>query len=67
MKSTLLTSKEALRVLGLTDYRVLNYLNKRDLLPRIVLGPRTFRYEKEDCEDLLNRVKNEGITLTKRL
>ncbi len=60
----LLTTQEALEVLSLTNYRCLYYLNKRGLLPRIVLGPRTFRYEREDCLNLLEKAKQEGILLT---
>lgn len=74
MTSTYLNSVEALQRLGLykpesgskPNVRYLNYLTERNLLPRIVLGPRTFRYDLEDLENLLERVKNEGILLTSK-
>lgn len=62
----LLTTQDALKELGLTNPRILKWLNDRMLLPRVVLGPRTFRYEKEDCEALIQRAKTQGICLTLR-
>jgi hypothetical protein len=63
--SQLLNSKEALKMLGLgKNHRYLKYLNDRNLLPRVVLGPRTFRYEIEDCQNLVKRAKTEGLLLT---
>lgn len=61
--SKLLTSKEVLELLRIKDANVIGWLVQRDLLPRTVLGPRTFRYEEEDVRDLLDKVRSEGIQI----
>lgn len=69
----LLTSQQALKELGLSkeiapgvwrgNHRYLYYLKERNLLPRVILGPRTFRYELEDCQNLLEKSKEQGLHL----
>lgn len=71
MKTELLDSVQALQALELynpakgtkPNTRYLLNLVKRGLLPRIELGKRTFRYDINDCERLLNKVKHEGLQL----
>lgn len=60
---TLLTTSEALEKLKLTNHRYLCYLNRRGLLPRLKFGHRTFRYEEQAIERLIEMVKNQGINL----
>lgn len=62
--SRLLTSKEVLDLLKIKDANVIGWLVQRDLLPRVVLGPRTFRYEESDAYRLIERSKTEGLMLT---
>lgn len=71
MKSQLIDSTKALEVLGLYDPKVhakpnirhIASLVKRELLPRIKLGARTYRYHLADCESLLTKAINGEIIL----
>ncbi len=63
--SALLNSQQVLKELGLgRNHRYVGYLVQRGLLPRIVLGPRTFRYDPEDIEALKEQAKKHGVLLT---
>lgn len=63
--SHLLNSTQALKVLNIgNNRRYLKYLVDRNLLPRIVLGPRTFKYDPQDLEDLKERAIKDGLMLT---
>lgn len=62
----LLTSKQVLDLLNIKNRKVLGWLIQRDLLPRVVLGPKTFRYDRTDVERLIFRSKSEGILLTSK-
>lgn len=59
----ILTRDEALQALKLKDRNVLTYLFKRGLLIPLKYGTRTYRYDRRDCDRLLERVKTEGILL----
>lgn len=61
----LLTTSEALKVLNLKNRHVIGWLVKRDLLPRIALGPRTNRYRRSDCERLI-QLAISGVILTRK-
>lgn len=70
--SLLLNSRQALQYLGLWDplsghepnHRYLKYLSERELLPRMILGHKTIRYERDSLDYVLNLVKKTGIRLT---
>jgi hypothetical protein len=62
--SPLLTPKEALEFFKLKDIKILRYLYQRDLLPRVVLGPKCIRYKVQDCESLLERCERGEVILT---
>lgn len=69
-----LNSQEVLKELGLgrevspgvwkgnPDY--ITWLVQRELLPRVQVGPRTFRYELEDVLELKEMNKTKGTSLT---
>lgn len=71
-KNGLLTSVEALEELGLynpdgkakPNHRYIGWLIKRRLLQRVALGPRTFKYKREDCQALLLKSQTQGLSLT---
>lgn len=60
---TLIKTKEALQILGLSNHRFLNYLRKRGLITRLVISPRDFRYKKEELIDLLLESEQKSINL----
>lgn len=69
----LISSKEALETLGLAKpgekvqdkLRYLKWLNQRGLLVgRYKISGREYKYDKAECERLLNRALTEGIILT---
>lgn len=62
--SKLLTAKEVCARLNIKKLDVVTWLVQRELLPRTVLGPKTFRYREEYVLDLINRAENEGLCLT---
>jgi predicted DNA-binding transcriptional regulator AlpA len=64
MSENLITCKEVLKILGLRTPAYVGYLVQRRLLPRIEIGPRSFRYEKQDVENLLELSKTQGVLLT---
>lgn len=62
----LIDAKQTLEILGLTHKRYLNYLHKRKLIERVLLGPRMIRYKKDQVEGLLANVITKGIILTSK-
>lgn len=59
----LLTEKEVRAFFGVGDKDFVTKLVQKDLLPRIVLGKKCYRYEQGDVLALLDRVKNDGLQL----
>lgn len=70
--ANLITSVEALIILGLhkegrvkNKLRYLKWLNQRGLLVnRIKITGRQYKYDRRECEALLQRAITEGIILT---
>lgn len=72
----LLTSQEVLKELGLAkevspgvwrgNADIVTWLVQRGELPRVQEGPRTFRYELEDVQDLLDRCKAGRVVLIQK-
>lgn len=70
----LLDSKQALKALGLwspktgrkPNQRYLNYLVKRNILPRLQISPRKFMYEQSEILNVLKLVKTRGLSLTSK-
>lgn len=61
--SKLWTAKQVLEFFNVRDPQIVTDLVSRGLLPRIVLGPKMFRYEAEDCQLILDNIKAGKYTL----
>jgi excisionase family DNA binding protein len=64
--SKLLTTKEVCERLSLKNTDIVTWLVQRELLPRTRLGPKTFRYELEDVDHLLEMARTKGVCLTQK-